>query len=254
MAFDLDSLEYLALEGGGGRGILYLEPIRVLEDRLRSRIEQSIANFRGRPLSNLEFSSISLKYPSLFQIDLPPENRVLKGISGSSAGAITAYMLSLGMSSFDIEHEMNRTDVLPKNSVYKKPISVFETFIDEEPSNSYKSIENGKVGTGVYENVSDNINGILRILKYIPGIGLPVVGTLGGFYTYLKNRYSDGSPFGVVEKILEDPVSGNTDAFLSNFIGERGVFTGTGIRAYFVELMQNYLFLKLQEQEITIPR
>jgi NTE family protein len=253
MPFDLNNLEYLALEGGGGRGILYLEPIRVLEERLQSRISQSISSFRGRPLTNLESTSGLLKSPSLFQINIPPEYRVLKGVSGSSAGAITAYMLSLGMSSFDIEFEMNRTDVLPQNSTYKKSISVFETFIDEEPNNLFKSVEDETVGTGTYQNSADKISGILRVLKYLPSIGLPVASTLGSFYSYIKNRYSDGSPFGVIQKIFEEPVAGNTDAFMSNLIGERGIFTGLGIRAYFVELMQNYLLLKLEGAGVETP-
>ena len=43
----------------------------------------------------------------LFDHRIHPSERQFKGVSGASAGAITAYMLALGMTADDIEKEAN---------------------------------------------------------------------------------------------------------------------------------------------------
>ena len=67
-----DEIRYLALEGGGGKGFAYLGAIEVLE-----------------------------KCGVMAHLD---------GVAGTSAGAITALMLSMGMTSTDIQHELETTD------------------------------------------------------------------------------------------------------------------------------------------------
>lgn len=254
MAFDLDNLEYLALEGGGGRGILYLEPIRVLEERLKTKIEQSVLSYRGKPILNPEFRSTPIRSSlPLFQIDLPPEYKVLKGISGSSAGAITAYMLSLGMSSFDIEHEMNRMDVMTRESSFPGPISVFEQFVDEKPNNKYRAVENGEVKLNSFENVADSFFRNAKILYQFTFFVNPLSPLFGetskyGIYRLLKNYLKANSNFGMYERIFEN--NADTDAFISNFLGERGFFSGNRIREYFVYLMETYLFAKLDSNTV----
>jgi predicted acylesterase/phospholipase RssA len=70
-----EDIRFLALEGGGGKGFAFLGAIQVLE------------NIEGRNVMNQ-----------------------VEGVSGTSAGAITALMLSLGMTSAEIEKELDETD------------------------------------------------------------------------------------------------------------------------------------------------
>lgn len=67
-----DDIDFLALEGGGGKGFAYLGALQVLE-------EQHVMEH-------------------------------LKGVSGTSAGAITALMIALGMNAADIAEELERTN------------------------------------------------------------------------------------------------------------------------------------------------
>jgi NTE family protein len=67
-----DEIRFLALEGGGGKGFAYLGAIKVLEEKeIMKKVE---------------------------------------GVSGTSAGAITALMLALGMTADDIEAKLAKTN------------------------------------------------------------------------------------------------------------------------------------------------
>jgi len=68
-------IEYLALEGGGGKGITYLGAIRALE----------------------ELGVLPIR------LDRRGSNQI-KGISGSSAGAITALLLAMGIRSEEFQN------------------------------------------------------------------------------------------------------------------------------------------------------
>ena len=67
-----EDIRYLALEGGGGKGFAYLGALQLLDD-----------------------------HKVLDQI---------KGVAGASAGAITALMISLGMSATEIRKKIDETD------------------------------------------------------------------------------------------------------------------------------------------------
>lgn len=89
---DPQSIQYLAFKGGGGKGIAYLGAIRVLED----------------PKMNL----------------LPVNTGRVQGISGTSAGAITAAFLAVGMTGKDILQRIVNNDFakfwdVPMPGVYK---------------------------------------------------------------------------------------------------------------------------------------
>ena len=64
-----DEVQYLAFEGGGGKGVAFLGAIRALE-------------------------SIKINDVGILPI-LPEGNNQIKGITGASAGAITALFLSI---------------------------------------------------------------------------------------------------------------------------------------------------------------
>jgi len=69
-------VKYIAFEGGGGKGIVYLGAVRALEAGGKLPLSKAMR-------------------------DLPTSN-ILDGIAGASAGAITAYFLALGMSAEDV--------------------------------------------------------------------------------------------------------------------------------------------------------
>lgn len=96
------TIKYLAFEGGGGKGIVYSGAINILE----------------RPDVGI----------------LPITTNKLEGISGASAGAITAFFISLGMKSADISEQVDS--------------NVFGTFYDDPNPGVYKAV---KVKPGVIE-------------------------------------------------------------------------------------------------------
>lgn len=283
MAFDLNNLEYLALEGGGGRGMLYIEPLRILENRLKSKIQSSliqnraeIERYRKQQLDvitndsedssgegegfNLKPVEVTSKTP-LFQVNIPPRYRVLKGVSGSSAGAITAFMLSLGMSSDDIDFELGRTDLQAKNSDYNGPISVFEQFIDESPSEKYKRVVDNKPAEyGEYENSSDRYKLIIQSLRYLPlklppvfnelnnlaKIGLPLL------YKGLRTFRDSKDTFSIANQVLRDS-DRLLEGFIANIVGERGLFVGFKMRDYFSELIDTYLYKRMVDDGFPKP-
>ncbi len=92
-----ESVQYLALEGGGGRGAVYIGAIMALE-------KQGI---------------------------LPISRNKIKGISGSSAGAITAFLLSLGYTGSQIQDELFLQKNLPP---------VFTNFINDIEPGCFRMI------------------------------------------------------------------------------------------------------------------
>lgn len=90
----VSKIKYLAFEGGGGKGVAYLGAIEALEEK------------GVLPISN--------------------NNRHVLGVSGSSTGAINALMLSLHMSSTEIENELKNknfeefyTKDDPNNAIFR---------------------------------------------------------------------------------------------------------------------------------------
>ena len=290
MPYPIENLQYLSLEGGGGRGILYVEPINVLEDAIRDEVFQSakandasIRAFHARVLQNLMVldgenggeggTETGLEPPpeeielpvinitghfSLIQLSTPPYLRKIKGLSGSSAGAITAFMLSLGMSSEDIKSEMARTDIKAKNAPkYKGPISVFEQFVDEKPTNTYKQVVDGNPDVGKFINIVDTSATVLNLIgtlmnfvlvkkgvSYASGIFCPILrSTLEILGTPL--------PFSLTYSTLSS--ADNCRGFFGNLIGERGLFAGLGARTYFSSLIEKYLYPALESLEYPIP-
>ncbi len=111
-------LEYIALEGGGGKGAVYKGAIVALEKLFdQAWHEEELLRIKDGKLIRppvvpelLEPANV-LKSPgeesrgptSILDYYERNSNRKIKGISGSSAGAITAFPLALGLSSDDID-------------------------------------------------------------------------------------------------------------------------------------------------------
>lgn len=115
-------LEYLALEGGGGKGAVYKGAINALEKLMHKEWIEDRAVKKNKDGSALKatlydkniFKSLQdgdssgafgeMTYPSILDYydpgNLSPK---IKGIAGASAGSITAFALSLGLTSTDID-------------------------------------------------------------------------------------------------------------------------------------------------------
>ena len=107
-----DEVRYLALEGGGGKGFAYLGAIEVLE-----------------------------KLDVMKHVD---------GIAGTSAGAITALMLSLGMNAADITQELAETDFNsffdpPRNASGKRRVPAPFAYADREDTPLEKLVLRGSM-------------------------------------------------------------------------------------------------------------
>lgn len=124
----ITDLKYIALEGGGASGVVYNGAIGELEDTLKknySLVEES----NGALLDYVDAgSSCDIK-------DYIPK---IKGVAGSSAGAINAFAIALGLSSKQIEEDiMQKVD--------------FSIFLTEYDAGLYRMVgEDGelKVGKG----------------------------------------------------------------------------------------------------------
>ena len=111
-------MEYIALEGGGGKGAVYKGAIVALEKRFDKawRDEELLKIQDGKltrvpvselpePANLLNLSGENSRAPTsiLDYYETPQSNLKIKGISGASAGAITAFPLALGLNSTDID-------------------------------------------------------------------------------------------------------------------------------------------------------
>ncbi len=92
-----EDLEYITLEGGGGKGAVYLGAVKALE-----------ALFKNDTLNLQAVDGVSNPKSILDYIDKKSNALKIKGIGGSSAGAITSFPLALGLSSTDIQEILEK--------------------------------------------------------------------------------------------------------------------------------------------------
>ena len=223
---DLNDIEYLTFEGGGGKGIIYLGAIKALEESLG--VERLID-----VLSDLD----------------DDVRRPIKGISGASAGAITAFMLSLGLSGEEIDNEIktvvNKNYQTSLNDKYALvidngdrllPISgvnAAETFLDP-PNGFYRSVERGQrvfpYDTLAGINLENFGANILKSFLEEEVINDPLIQRL---------FYRTGN------KIKDAQMAGN---YIHNFLYHRGLFSGFEIRFFFQSMMKKYLIDKYSEE------
>jgi predicted acylesterase/phospholipase RssA len=93
----MQKIRYITFEGGGGKGAAYLGAIEVLK-------EQKIIRYFREDLTNEAMTT-----------HLDPES--IKGLAGSSAGAITATLLAAGLMPCDIRSMLLQTEQF--SAVYK---------------------------------------------------------------------------------------------------------------------------------------
>lgn len=124
-----EDLEYIVMEGGGARGAAYLGAIKALEEKLK--------NLQALHPSIVKVYSLDNRAPGLLDYYRIVDNKevpLVKGIAGSSAGAITTIALSLGFNSKEIEE------------ILKFP---FENFLKNVDAGRYRMVdENGNLAIG----------------------------------------------------------------------------------------------------------
>lgn len=116
----IEDLEYIVLEGGGARGVAYLGAVMGLEKKLYG-LSKSHPTVKQTTAIGDHPSAIMDYYRVVDGEEIP----VIKGIAGSSAGAITAFALALGFNSHDV------TTILKYE---------FTNFLSEKDSGKYRMV------------------------------------------------------------------------------------------------------------------
>lgn len=133
--FDIDDLKYLALEGGGAKGAVYVGAIEALEELY------GVKEVNGSILDAKEKDGKTTK---------------IKGIAGTSAGSITAFALALGLSSAQFK-EVLKYD-------FKK------NFLSEEDDGKYRMVgsdeKTGKFKLYIGEDDDGKLGGDRDTFKY----------------------------------------------------------------------------------------
>ncbi len=172
MAFPND-IEYLCFEGGGGKGLVYLGALRALEEAFTGPVTSGPAVLI--PVDpELPYYQPPPDTKPLFGIVSSANLRKLKGVSGSSAGAITAFMVALGMTSSEIASELNSESFseYKTGGIFGLPrprhVNDLERFIEDPNRTLNRTVDNGS-GTATFAN-QEWVNKLLLYFLRDPGI------------------------------------------------------------------------------------
>ncbi|SDJ51494.1 S8 family serine peptidase [Microbulbifer yueqingensis] len=208
-----EEVKYLVLEGGGGKGLVYLGAVRALE---------SIRTSSGHPIYHIENGRL----------------RNIRGVAGASAGAITALAMSLGMTSAELERISD-----PR---YKD----FEEFFDlpASPRNVPalgRNCVNGSSSSVLNDYLFNPLQSILRegLEAIIPdvlegrlnpsSISRQLVGQLrSGLHSRAVRGIQHGD--GLRDKLLSPAMI----YYAQNLWEDLGLFSGCAARAFFDQLIR----------------
>lgn len=214
-------IEYLTFEGGGGKGIVYLGAIKALEEKKLLPIPMPTIN------SNEKYNHVEILL-----------NRKIKGISGASAGAITAFLLAMGLDSGQIgdimmrKHKgINRFSTFFDNpSEFIAPFNDIKQYVGYQRSIEFSEGNQFKVGFHNEQFPKDKINyisnKILNILYRFIDLSFKIPNK-GLANRLLKESKKDG----FIER----------NYFIINLLYGKGIFNGFGIRDFFSEIMEEFL-------------
>lgn len=195
---------------------------------------------------------------ALFDHRINPSMRQFKGVSGASAGAITAYMLALGMTAKDIEGEANtsfpyRIGIGAKlETVY---INAFERFFEPVTKNmarriidQFRHVKKDRAGDDYYNNDTESNYKKLLIRSVFEPLITSLLKPLFDIDTgVLTEQYF------VARKVMEDDesqaVRKELAGYLYGLIYNRGMFPGLAVRYYFEDLMKRFVINKLSQEE-----
>lgn len=202
---DPKQVKYIALEGGGGKGFAYLGAILALE-------ELGILPIKNNALTNNE------------------EGKGILGISGASAGAITALMLAMGLTSSKIKAELS-------NSPGK-----FDVFFDDPKPNLHRKVtSNNKLFFYANPLLIEHRNKVQKPLDEIiqkTTKFIRIISLLKRVYNIAKGEKLNTSPNAIFKKVFEE---GKLGQYILNLIYDFGLFPGIEVRKYFANFMDDHL-------------
>ncbi len=249
MSVDLNEIHHLAFEGGGGRGLVYLGAVETLEDLyFQKKFE------RPREAKDPVFPIIDI-YKEV-------DKRPIKGISGTSAGAITAFMLSCGMTSQDIRNEIETTskeEIGYTPLTYSKSemeVNKFALFYEEYTEENFYKIRTSNGREKTHENMK-----VMR--EYVTNMTYDFFNSTEGNLVSQLASYSDdillrrlfsGPPmkyftFFTPEKVLGFDVENYAASryyksqadYFHSLLFCRGIFPGFAVREYFADLLVRFV-------------
>jgi predicted acylesterase/phospholipase RssA len=247
----IKDVKYLALEGGGGKGVAYLGAIKAMEG-----IGILPINIKG----NLPKYNTGTRVVSH---DRTQGGAQIQGISGSSAGAITAFCLALGMGSDELLEVLKM-----KTTYFERKMSVFNSFFDapgiERGISTHGSV--AKFAAAKLEQGNEmNLMHFHRTVEPKSGsdarntpmtrLTFNEIDVAWGIPGFIRDRvvgklvpYSDKS---IVDALLG--FTGNTRELqpigepkamyhFYNLLNGGGLFTGLKVRQFFVDVMMRHFF------------
>ncbi|MBL7962353.1 MAG: patatin-like phospholipase family protein [Flavobacteriales bacterium] len=251
-----DNVQYLCFEGGVGRGIIYVKVIEALEVLIADQ-----GPF-GQPHSYVR--------APLFPINTAPlGTRRFRGISGSSAGAITAFMLSMGMRSDEIEAKLQEGALQLIYPGRQEKWAEVEHFFGEPNESAIRTVD-ARLGKEEYRPDSfSNQPELLKAWKersrgIIAGALQERLGferklyelsdgdklrerlfLIGQFQRFREGAYRAPGPYaidvdGVPAKALFHDHD-NALIYLHGLLFNRGLFSGLEVRDFFLRLITDRL-------------
>ncbi|MEL7040487.1 MAG: patatin-like phospholipase family protein [Pseudomonadota bacterium] len=224
---DPDKIEYLALEGGGGKGAAYLGAIEALEKDLGSANRRVLPAWKRDERTNKKVNRI-------------------KGISGASAGALTALLLALGLSAQDIRKLLSDTKAL--RALYD-PMS--PGMVRAVAKNRFKLMPHPNLLPYVRKpsSVADQLLGshftrsaerelIAKAIKQRPAKSktrfMLLTALFDAYRVYLRYQSKKDSLGIYMQKQRSTPT-------LYSLFYDGGLFTGAAMRAYIVDRIFDFL-------------
>ncbi|MDF1781667.1 MAG: patatin-like phospholipase family protein [Alcanivoracaceae bacterium] len=191
-------VEYLSMEGGGGKGVTYLGAVRALEQ--------------------LNVLPIDINRPGQNQI---------KGISGSSAGAITALMLAMGLNSTELERILSNS-------------STFTGFFDDPSPGLYRTVTRGNAAEMRHDAPSGS-----SVMEFISARRSSIAGwsNIAGLFASLARSGAFGPVSNpMIAKLVRDP-----EGYLYNLVFDRGLFPGFAARRFLTGAVAGYLSRRIMQ-------
>jgi predicted acylesterase/phospholipase RssA len=202
-----DEIRYLALEGGGGKGFAYLGALQVLE-----------------------------KLKVMEHID---------GVSGTSAGAITALMIAMGMTSEEIDNELkndfNKFFDPPRNGNGKRRVPAPFQYIDRDNNKCEDNALSGSIFSSIefLSCLQEQDSWLARVFSSLAYM-YSLEGDLGSISRKILASITDEKDLVPVSVLLR-----GLPEYLTFFDRDMGFFSGEAARNYLDSLIRRQIEKRL---------
>ena len=178
-------LQCLAFEGGGGKGVTFLGAVRALERH------------------------------GILPIDIARRGQnQIKGISGASAGAISALLIGMGLNAAQLSEILNRPET-------------FTAFFDDPRRGYSRSINEQSQPDELY--ISPPITTPLLSITDLQ---------VRAFLSFVGILFGTGNP-------LYERIKKNVTSYFNNYMLEGGIFPGFPMRTFLASVITKYLTEKV---------